>query len=655
MKNIIRIFICLLVVSLISSKAYAQAELTGEVVYYDKCNDSQFPVSNAFDNDENTYFRSCAPFGNWIGLDLGVKHVITAVGYSPRLDSDYRDRLQLGIFQGANRQDFGDAIALYVIPDSTERTLTIRSINSSVGFRYVRFVFPYAQVDGKSSYMGELKFYGYASEGDNSNMPQLTNLPTISINTVNSQDIVSKEDYVKGIVSIVYENGTKFFTDSLEIRGRGNNSWTHPKKPYRMKLYNSTKLMGLPAKAKNWTLINNYGDKTLMRNMLAFDFSRKLEMPYTSPAVGVDVVLNGDYKGTYQLCDHIDVRPYRQDVEEMGPSDLTGGYAIEIDAYAYSEPKMFTSNAYGIPVTIKYPDDKDITLPQEQYIASHFNKFTSSVLSSNFSDVNNGFRRYLDEETFYRHFLVGEYAGNTDTYWSVRMYKKRDNEKFIISPVWDYDLGFENDWRTYPIMTNAYQTNDWVSFSSGSSGAGGTKDLVRRILSDPAALKRLEEVYAHYRNSVINKESLLALVDENASHLYQSQKLNFKRWRIMNVKVHENPVIYGSYEGEVNNVKRYIGERIDWMDSKLNYSAIPSKTLLTQANNNIRIATDNNAITITTLENYLINIYDLSGKNISSVNSDKNSTSNFNVRSGVYIIHFTSSDNSKNVYKCIVP
>jgi hypothetical protein len=126
-------------------------------------------------------------------------------------------------------------------------------------------------------------------------------------------------------------------------------------------MYKKARLLGLPADAKSWTLINSYGDKTLMRNLLAFDFSRRIEMPYTSPAEAVDVVLNGDYKGCYQLCDHIEVREKRVEIEEMGPNDisgisLTGGYHLEINGILGSDRKSAQRhlfNAYNRKIRTK--------------------------------------------------------------------------------------------------------------------------------------------------------------------------------------------------------------------------------------------------------------------------------------------------------------
>ena len=591
-------------------------ELSGEVIFNDTCNETQYPVSNAFDGDLNTYFRSCPPFGSWIGLDLGAKHVITQVAFCPRTDSDYRDRLQLGVFEGANNPDFGDAVTLFVIPGSTERELTQQLISCSRGFRYVRFVFPYAQVNWKSSYMGELKFYGYQSEGDDSHLPQITNLPTVSIHTVDAVDITSKEEYVQGIVSIIYDNGSKVFVDSLQIKGRGNNSWSQPKKPYRLKLYNSTHLLDLPAKSKNWTLINNYGDKTLMRNILAFDFSKRLQMPYTSPAEAVDVVLNGDYKGCYQLCDHIDVRDNRIEVEEFDATTDETGYLVEIDAYAYWEEKNFTSQAYNIPVTINYPEDDEITAVQESYISAHFEKFVSSVQSANYDDKVNGFRKYLDEGTFLRHFLVGEYSGNTDTYWSVKMAKRINDDKFYLGPVWDFDLGFENDHRTYSITDHAIEYNEWVCFWDGmSSAAGNTREAIRRIMSDDEMVASLSQIYSQYRNNgEITKAVLENVVDSCAALLAESQDLNFKRWQILDILVHENPIIYGSYEAEVDNVRNYIMNRIDWLDSKLNY--VPSVVNLNQLSEklSVHIYSANHTLFVRNLKEYSnIKVFDIYG------------------------------------------
>ena len=647
-----------------SNSQEAAQELTGNIIYLDRCNEQANPVRNAFDNNVNTFFSSCAPSGNpfcnWVGLDLGEKHIITKLAYCcARTESNYVDRLTLGVFEGANNPDFGDAIPLFIIPGMDGYELTSQEIECTRGFRYVRFVFPTPQENGKSIYLSELKFYGYKGTGTDDQLPRIANIPTISIHTANTEDITNKETYIKGIVSVISDDGKNIYTDSLDIRGRGNNSWTYPKKPYRMKLFNKASLLGFPAKEKNWTLINSYGDKTMMRNLLGFDLSRRMELPYTPAGKAVNVFLNGDYRGCYQLCDQIEVAKGRVDVEEMKKTDVTepnirGGYLLEIDAYAHEEPEMawFNSPLGQTTVTIKYPKDDEIVTPQRDFIINYFNSMEAALRGNNYTDKVNGFRKYIDTPSFLRLFLTSELNGNTDTFWSVYLYKKRNDDLFYFSPIWDLDLAFENDDRTYPINTR--HGNQWL-YKTGSAVAG-MRDFVDRILSDQDASKEMENIYAYYRNSgVISKEALSGAVDEYARQLEQSQQLNFKRWPIMNTRVHQNPVVHGSYEAEVANVRNYIEERVDWMDKKLNY--VPSDIMDADDNSKdkMSIETGKNVLRITNVSEILsVRIVDVMGR---VVIPDQKIQSDFacNLPSGTYLVMTTKAKGDIQVHKCLVP
>ena len=564
-------------------------------------------AANLFDNDLDSYFATFQTSGGWAGLDLGKKCIITAVEYCPR--AGFGDSLLLGVFEGANNPDFGDAIPLYIItsrPD--DNMMTYKSVDCSRGFRYVRYIGP---VDVNCN-IAELMFYGEAGDGDDSKMPEITNLPTVSIHTTNAKDIVSKEQYIKGIVSVISAEGTKIYTDSVDIRGRGNASWTFEKKPYRMRLYNNASLLELPANERNWTLINNYGDKTLMRNLLAFDLSERFEMVYTPAGVPVNMFLNGEYKGCYHLCDHIQARPKRIEVEELEKKDirlpeLSGGYLIEIDAYAEFENSWFTSAKNNTPVTIKYPGDDDIVSAQYNYIKEHFNKLEEAVFSDDFTDPDEGYRKYLDVESFIKHFLIGEIAGNTDTYWSVYMYKKRDDDRFYTGPIWDFDLAYENDRRTYPINDVA----DWVYYRGGS--VDGMKSFINMLFGDLFFYDEVKRIYASYRESgAITEAALLKVVDDYASVLDQSQRLNFMRWKIMDSLVHLNPIVYDSYYKEVENVKSYIAGRIKLIDSLLSYTDTPNEPVV---ESDVKIWSVNGGINVDGLsDKNIIYVYNMIGK-----------------------------------------
>jgi hypothetical protein len=396
----------------------------------------------------------------------------------------------------------------------------------------------------------------------------------VSIHTKDNEIPYDKEHLIEAQFSIISENGTKLLSEPGTIRERGNASRGFPKKPWRIKFDKKQRVLDAPAKAKKWTLINNYGDKTLMRNLLAFELSRRMGMPYTPYATAVDVLLNGEYKGCYQLCDQIQIHKNRVDITEMTPQDnadeaLTGGYLFEIDAYADQEPVWFKSSK-GNPVTIKSPDSDSITAIQKNYLKTTFNK------------MEKDWTHFLDLNTFLRHFLVGELSGNTDTYWSVYMYKERNDNQIYTGPVWDFDLGFENDDRTYPVNN----VSDYIYRTKGSC-AGNMRTFVNNIvINNSAAKEQLLEIWDEVRQAGLNADTMTAYIDQWEDSLQQSQQLNFLRWPIMNQKVHQNPKIWGSYEAEVQNVRRFMQERFVWMDNRLNYTFVPSAVLVQNATTN---------------------------------------------------------------------
>lgn len=523
--------------------------------------------ANAFDGNMDTYYASYDRSYTWVGLDLGTPHVITRVGWSPRNDSNGPKRTQLGIFEGANSPDFMDALPLYIIDEQgVIGQMSYADVTMSKGFRYVRYIGPH---DGRCN-IAELEFYGHQSTGDNSLLYRPTQLPLVVIHTLNAQEPVDKVNEIKGIVSIVGDDGS-LLSDTATTRLRGNASKDFPKKPYRIKFAHKQSPLNAPAKAKKWTLINNYGDKTLLRNMVAFHLSDIIGMPYTPYCQAVDVILNGEYKGCYQLCDQVEINKKRINIQEMEPTDtsgeaLTGGYFWEIDAYADREPSWFRSN-HGNPVTIKSPKDDEIVPAQAAYVRNYFNTMEADVYGTNFQDPTQGWRRLLDEDTFLKHFLIGEMSGNTDTYWSVFQYKQRGNDTIFTGPVWDFDLAFDNDNRTYPVNNR----NNFIFYSG--SRAGDMLSFVNRIIAqDPQTMVSLRRLWDKARHNGLTAEALCNYVDSLAEALDDSQRLNFMRWDILNKWVHMNPQVAGSYAGEINVVKNFLTKRVIWMDNHLGYT-----------------------------------------------------------------------------------
>lgn len=572
MRNI---FLLLLLILILPLTAVESQLLTGTPIgsspSVDYSNNSASTTVNqpsaAFDGDLNTFYASYGRSYTWVGLDLGTPHVITRVGWSPRNGGVGPESVVLGMIEGANRSDFLDAVPLYLIDQrGVIGEMHYADIIVSKGFRYVRYVGPH----DKRCNIAELEFYGHAGEGDDSKFYLPSGIPVVIMNTVNAEEPYDKEHNIPSYVRII-DTDNSYVIDTATTRLRGNASLNFAKKPYRIKFESKQRPLDAPAKAKKWTLISNYGDKTLMRNLLAFHISEVIGMPYTPYGRSVDVILNGEYKGCYQLCDQIEVNKNRVNIDEMETSDisgeaLTGGYLWEIDAYADQEVSWFNSN-HNIPVTIKSPDEEDITPEQSKYVADFFNKMEETVYATYFDNKDYGWRSILDAETFLKHFLIGELSGNTDTYWSVYQYKKRGEDKAYTGPVWDFDIAFDNDYRTYPLNNKS----EFVCFNGGST-AGSMGQFVRRVvLQDAQTIPELREIWAVARCNGIDSASLCMWIDSIAEEIDRSQMFTFMRWDILNRQEHMNPVARGSFAAEVAYLKEYISKRVEWMDKRLGY------------------------------------------------------------------------------------
>jgi len=544
-----------------------------------------FGVSNAFDGNFNTYFKASTSSLGWAGLDLGTdslgqdrRCVITRVAWVSRLGG----YAELGVFEGANTPTFEDAVPLYMTTESgSGDAWSEAEVRVTRAFRYLRYVGPHDQY----CRITELRFYGYEAEGSDSIFYQPTNLPVIYLHTTSGQDPQNRTTDLPATVQVVRQEGTKSFDMACDIRYRGNGSYTMPKKGYRIKLAEKHKMAGSPAKAKKWTLIPSYGDKTLMRNILAFDISRRMEMTYTPFCQPVDVFLNGEYKGNYELCDQLTVNKNRIDITEIKDDEpintetLSGGYLFEIDAnFSSSHGDVgFKTAKANKSITIKSPNDTVLTYQHKNYLKKYFDEMEKYIYQKNYTDQ--GYSRFLDFESFIRYFLINEYCSNTDTFWEMYLYKDRNDSLIYSGPIWDVDLGFDNDNRTHYCLWQSYWLysmdtwyNGWEY--QGSSCYSDMRTVVGYLMGDPRIKQRLAEIWAYYRASgSMNATALQNLLEEKRTLLYESQKLNFKRWDILSSQVHQNYQALGTYDKEVDYLKSFLKKRFNWTDKRANISA----------------------------------------------------------------------------------
>lgn len=402
-----------------------------------------------------------------------------------------------------------------------------------------------------------------------------TGLPSVFIYTDNEEPVNSKDTYVSGSIHIYPDESTGLtaFSDVMQIKGRGNSTWSMPKKPYKIKLSKKGSILGMAAD-KEWVLLANYSDKSLLRTAAAFETSRRFGMPYTPGGQSVDLFLNEKYEGTYFLTEQIKIAPSRVNITEMKGSDtlsekITGGYLLEVDERLDEDLWFRTSR--NVPFTIKEPS---LNTAQFDYIRQYVQQAEDALYSNEFTDPVTGYAAYLNTETFVSWYLVNELFKNNDAvfYSSVYLFKDK-NGKLSIGPVWDFDIAAGNIDYSHCMYTYSW----WVRNSL----------WISRLFQDPAFKARVKARWNELKQLHIN--TLPNYIENQAAKLNIAQGYNFKKWDILGMYIWPNAAVMGSYSGEVNYLKTWLTNRIAWMDLQL--SPKPYNLLSPQNNSTVLLDT----------------------------------------------------------------
>ena len=133
-------------------------------------------------------------------------------------------------------------------------------------------------------------------------------------------DSLEKPEYIGCTIEVA---GNGKYTDiplrAAKIKQRGNSTrlW-YDKKPYRIKFQEKTEMLGLAAN-KDWVLLANFRDPTNLMNALAFDIAREMgNFNFVNANRFVEVEINGDYKGLYQLTEQVEQAENRVNVAADG-------------------------------------------------------------------------------------------------------------------------------------------------------------------------------------------------------------------------------------------------------------------------------------------------------------------------------------------------
>ncbi len=187
--------------------------------------------------------------------------------------------------------------------------------------------------------------------------PQITP-PRVDITILPGEGTLTKDSYSKVLIGVSDCREEYAVERALaEVKIRGNSTAMEPKRPYRIKFATPTGMLGLNggAECRNWVLLADYYDATLMRNYTALNLARALlgDTVYVSDATHVRVYINGAYQGIYLLCEHTQIHESRVSITQhvKGDPRLDTGYLLASQGGRTDDP-----DAFGVNVNMTVTD-----------------------------------------------------------------------------------------------------------------------------------------------------------------------------------------------------------------------------------------------------------------------------------------------------------
>jgi len=371
----------------------------------------------------------------------------------------------------------------------------------------------------------------------------LNGIPRLDINTEGGAKIESKEEYINAQLTIGNTPEYGSYHGDLEIRGRGNCTWTdYPKKPYKLKFKEKVSINGLPAN-KDWVLLADYTDRSLMRTACMAEISKIVGLPYTINYTFADVFINGDYQGTYYVTDQVEKGKERVNISD-------DGFLIEDDKYYKDESIYFTTDKKQINYTFKYP--KKLKASDESYL--WIQSFMNNVEEALYSGDETSYLDFIDIDTFARWFIIEELLGNYDS--NVYYVLGDRNQKLQMYPVWDaeWSLGLaylkDGAWQA-PECGSPIDVEIW-----------GKRLYFEELMKKPEFVSYLKNTW----NKVSGKlAGMSPIIDEIASTIARSQVDNFDKWQTMGIFVRVEVEVQESWDKEISYIKSFYEQRLNWM------------------------------------------------------------------------------------------
>jgi len=416
--------------------------------------------------------------------------------------------------------------------------------------------------------------------------PVLTesDLPILSINT--NKQVITNVSKITATLGVV-DNGPGIknnVTDTclgynglIGIKKRGESSLYFAKNNYGIETRDAlgnnlnVSLLNLPPE-NDWVLNGPYSDKSLIRNALSFHLA-KVAKNWNPRTRFCELMLNGKYEGVYLLMEKIKKDSSRVDIADLLPADisgdeLTGGYILRVDKDDLTGQYFKTSVTYGGMPAKNYqffePEVNKLAPIQQLYIQYQMQAFENALTSPAFADPEQGYQKFIDASSFVDYLLLNELAMDVDNFkYSTYCYKEKDSKggKFFAGPIWDDDLGYGN-------------ANFWMY---GSSGSGWMYNYVnndrlfwwKRLMEDSYFSDLVYTRWTSLREGRWSNERLISDMDSMVVTMGSAVERNYTQWPVLGVHVWPNVFVGDTYVSDLNYLKSWLLNRLNWMDDNL--------------------------------------------------------------------------------------
>jgi hypothetical protein len=388
--------------------------------------------------------------------------------------------------------------------------------------------------------------------------PEPEETPTMAVYAIdiqvdNGAPIISKDDYLRCVVKI----DGKTIHDNLEaagrVRGRGNSTWRwYPKKPYRIKFDDNHEVLGLGAN-KDWVLLANYRDPTHLMNAFSFQVGQWLGIPYTNHTRFVELTLNGEYMGLYQLTEQVETGNGRVDINE------DEGVLLSLDAddgpdLAPEEGDNFWSSVYRMPVAIKHPEDLNETVIAK--VRQDLGELEAAIKEGNYERAG----QLMDIPVFIDYLILQELVYNVELAAPRSTNLHRDKGgKYTMGPIWDFDAGFDFDWGTMYTGHNYFAQQELVLGTNPYNQIGGYR--VPKFFTDLFKIRAFVTDFKARWNEV--KEGIVkenwAVMEELVKVSKDAMARDYERWPIDR-----------HYNTEISRMKLWLNNRVHFLDGIIN-------------------------------------------------------------------------------------